>query len=134
MNFITIKTFDNPIEANIMKSKLLNEGIQCFLFDEHIVEMNPLYNITVGGIKLKIAPSDKEKATEIIQAYHQAEITNEEGEVVECPSCQSKEFHKGFKSFKSLRGILSAIFSLAFMVYPIFYKTVNKCKQCGTEF
>jgi hypothetical protein len=29
----------------------------CHLFDENMVTLNPLYNITVGGIKLKVEES-----------------------------------------------------------------------------
>lgn len=54
MALITFKTFDNPIDAHILRCKLENEGILCYLFDEHIVSINPLFNLTVGGIKLKI--------------------------------------------------------------------------------
>lgn len=54
MELITLKTFDNSIEAHLMKSKLKSENIVCFLFDENIVGLNPVYNIAVGGIKLKV--------------------------------------------------------------------------------
>ena len=49
-----------------MKSKLESEGISCFLFDENIVNLNPLYNMAVGGIKLKINRNDITAATEIL--------------------------------------------------------------------
>ena len=63
---ITIKTFDNPVEAHILKSRLESEGIHCYLFDENIVTLNPLYNQMTGGIKLNIMESDISKANEIL--------------------------------------------------------------------
>jgi len=134
MELVTIKTFDNSIEAHIMKSKLESENIMCFLLDENIVGLNPLYDVAVGGIKLKIKNSDVGQATEIIEESVKSSITNDQGEVVQCPNCKSEDIYSGFKSMKGTKGILSAIVSFLFMVYPIYYKTVYKCKKCRTEF
>ena len=127
-------TFDNSIEAHIMKSKLESENIMCFLFDENIVGLNPLYNVTVGGIKLKINKSDIEKATQIIEETTKSTLKNDQGQVINCPNCKSEDIYSGFKSMKGTKGILSAIVSFIFMVFPIYYKTVYKCKACGNEF
>ena len=132
MELITLKTFDNSIEAHILKTKLESEDIACFLFDENIVGLNPLFNVTVGGIKLKINQSDLDKAAEIIKASDA--LIDDDGEVMECPNCQSTDIYSGFKSMKGAKGILSAIISFIFMVFPIYYKTVYKCKSCGNEF
>ena len=134
MELVTIKTLDNSIEAHIMKSKLESEKIMCFLFDEHIVGLNPLYDVAVGGIKLKINKSDLDKATEIVEETLNSSLTNDKGEVVKCPNCESEDIYSGFKSMKGTKGILSAIVSFLFMVFPIYYKTVYKCKICGNEF
>ena len=48
MGFITIKTFENAIEAEMLKTKLASEGIRAYLFDENITTLNPLLNIAVG--------------------------------------------------------------------------------------
>ena len=61
-----------------MKSKLEIENILCFLFDEYIVGLNPLYNVTVGSIKLKISKSDIAKVTEIIEATEKSVLTNDQ--------------------------------------------------------
>ncbi|MHB1279582.1 MAG: putative signal transducing protein [Bacteroidia bacterium] len=66
MNLITLKTFDNPIEAHLFRTVLENEGIPCKIFDELMVGLNPLYTITVGGVKLKIRETDLEAALEIL--------------------------------------------------------------------
>ena len=47
----TLKIFENPIDAHLLKTKLESEGIDCYLIDENTVSVMPLYNITVGGIK-----------------------------------------------------------------------------------
>jgi DNA-directed RNA polymerase subunit RPC12/RpoP len=134
IELITIKTFDNFINAHILKTRLESEGIECYLFDENITTLNPLYNVTVGGIKLKIKNIDQEKVEKIIKEIDSAEIYDEENKVIKCPRCNSKELYTGFKSMKELKGIIAAIISFALMVFPIYYKTVYKCKECGLEF
>ena len=134
MELITIKRFDNLIEAQMMKSKLESENITCFLFDQNMVGLNPLFNVTLGGIKLKVKKSDTEKATEIIEEILQASHVDDKGETVKCPHCGYEEVYSDFKSMKGVKGILSAIVSFLFLVFPIYYKNVYKCKSCGKEF
>jgi DNA-directed RNA polymerase subunit RPC12/RpoP len=134
MKLITLRTFDNSPEAHIAQSKLESEGIYCFLFDENMVTLNPLYNITVGGIKLKINEDDLTKAQEILNSVENTPLTNEAGEVIKCPKCGSTNLFIGFKSMKGLKGITSFLISILFMIFPLFYKSVYSCKNCGTEF
>lgn len=117
-----------------MKSKLESQNIMCFLFDENIVGLNPLYNIAVGGIKLKIKESDLDKAIAIIEEIEKCPLTNDQGELLKCPNCHSEDMYIGFKSMKGTKGILSAITAFLLMVFPIYYRTVYKCKHCGNEF
>jgi hypothetical protein len=134
LELVTVRTFDNSIQAHLLKSKLESEGITCYLFDENIVGLNPLYNITIGGIKLKINKFDMDKASLIIQEVDQSKLTNDQGESLKCPNCHSEEIYSGFKSMKGIKGILSVIISFLLIVFPIYFKTVKKCKECGYEF
>ena len=99
-----------------------------------MVGLNPLYNITLGGIKLKIDKSDADKATLILKEIEKSALKNDQGEILKCPNCQSEEIYSGYKSMKGAKGIISAIVSFLFIVFPIYYKTVYKCKKCGNEF
>lgn len=134
INLVTFRTFDNPINAHITKTKLESQGIECFLFDEYINTLNPLFNVTVGGIKLKIRSEDTEDAENIIREVEVEKSLDENDRIIECPKCNSQELYSGFKSMKGLKGVLSAIVSFALMVYPVYYKTVYRCKNCGFEF
>ena len=134
MSFITIKTFDNPIDAHLLRSKLESEGVRCFLFDENIVGLNPLYNVTVGGIKLKINEDDSDKVKAILAEIENSPFTDEYDEVISCPKCQSKDIIAGFKSMKGIRGIISAIVSFVLMVLPVYHDSVYRCRNCETEF
>ncbi|ADY50878.1 hypothetical protein Pedsa_0293 [Pseudopedobacter saltans DSM 12145] len=134
MELITVKVFDNSIEAHILKSRLESEGIDCFIFDDHMVSLNPLYNVTLGGIKLKVGGSDVERANTIIEQVDNVKSLDDNGKIIKCPNCDSTDLYTGYKSMRGTKGVLSAIVSFLFMVFPIYYKTVYKCKTCGEEF
>jgi len=134
MDFVTLKVFDNPMEAHLLKSKLESEGIPCFLQDENIVTLNPLYNYAVGGIKLNIPASEITHAQQVLQEIEEHPNLNEVDEVVHCPQCGSTQLYTNFKSMKGTKGFISAIVSFLAGVFPIYYKNVYKCKDCGHEF
>ena len=134
IELITFRTFDNPINAHIVKTRLESDEIECYLFDENISTLNPLYNVTIGGIKLKIKNTDLERAEDIVKESELPEFLDENNKKIKCPKCKSTEFYSGFKSMKGIKGILSAIISLTLTVFPLYYKTVYKCKKCGYEF
>jgi DNA-directed RNA polymerase subunit RPC12/RpoP len=130
----TLKIFDSAVDAHILKSRLNNEGIVSFIFDEHIMTLNPLYNIMVGGIKLKVPETDLERARAILTEIEQTPFSDEDGTAVMCPSCGSLELYHDFKSMKGVPGFLSTFLSLFLGVFPLYFSTVYKCKVCGTEF
>lgn len=134
MKLVTIKTYDDGISAHIAKSTLESEGIMCYIYDENIVTLNPLYNFAVGGIKLKVNEEDIAKAQQFLNSIEHKPYTDNKDEVISCPNCESTDLYSDFKSMKGAKGILSAISSFFFAVFPIYYKSVYKCKQCNTEF
>ena len=134
MGLITLKVFDNSIEAHILRGRLESENINCFLIDENIISLNPLYNITVGGIKLKIDDSKLSQAKLILDEIDNSKLTDEHNEIIKCPKCDSDNLIYGLKSMRNVKGIFAVIFSFIFFIFPIYYKTVNLCKSCGTEF
>lgn len=66
MGFVTIRTFDHAIDAHLLKSKLESEEIECFLFDENTVSINPLYGIATGGIKLRVMEENVQRAMVVL--------------------------------------------------------------------
>ena len=63
---ITVATFDTLPDAHIAMGRLQSEGIPCRLADEHLVQMDWLYSIAVGGIKLQVQPHNAERAARIL--------------------------------------------------------------------
>lgn len=134
MGLITFKTFDNSVDAHILKIKLESEGISCFLFDEHIVSVNPLYSNLVGGIKLKINEEDLPHANNVLYELEQTPYTTDDEQVISCPNCQSTHLESGYKSMRSVGAVISAIASFLLFIFPVYRKNVFKCLNCGHEF
>jgi len=63
---IILKSYDNPALANLEKEILNQEGISCFLSDENVVQLYPMFSSPFGGIKLHIFEEDEEKAERIL--------------------------------------------------------------------
>jgi hypothetical protein len=66
-SWITIKTFTYPTEVAVLRSRLESEGIECFVQDELITQINPFYSNAVGGVKLQVRKEDVERAMEILK-------------------------------------------------------------------
>ncbi len=64
---ITIANFAYPIEANLAKTRLESEGIDCVLTNEHFAGLNWVWPLAVGGVGLQVRESDAERAAEILE-------------------------------------------------------------------
>ncbi len=65
---ITVAAFNKGIKAHLSKSKLESEGIECFIADENVVNLNWFLSNAVGCIKLQVKESDAERAVKILKA------------------------------------------------------------------
>ncbi|MGB1109438.1 MAG: hypothetical protein ACPG4N_03735 [Gammaproteobacteria bacterium] len=63
---VTIKTYDFITDAHIDMGRLDAEGITAALADQHMVQTDWLYSITVGGIKLQVDEQDAQRAVDIL--------------------------------------------------------------------
>ena len=70
----TIATFDFLPEAEIARGRLLAEGIDCQLVDQHLVQTNWLYSPAVGGIKLQVEAADVQRAQTILAHDYSADL------------------------------------------------------------
>ena len=65
-DYVTIATFDKITDAHIVLGRLAAEGIQATLFDDHMVQMDWLYAIALGGIKLRVLCADAAEARRVL--------------------------------------------------------------------
>ena len=68
MEYEILQTFNNYIDAHIVKGRLEAEGIHCWLKDEHLsaIIVDPILTNAIAGIKLMVKREDLKKAIEIL--------------------------------------------------------------------
>ncbi len=68
MEFVLLQTFDNYIDAHIVKGRLEAQDIICWLKDEHLSALivDPILTNAIAGIKLMVAEEHVERAMEIL--------------------------------------------------------------------
>jgi hypothetical protein len=134
---IVYRTFYNPIEANIVKAKLDDAEIPCFLTDENIATIQPLYNLAIGGVKLNVFEKDVEQINAILQDAPELEVPEIETEQTEnkvvCQNCGSTNVGFGIAT-KNKHSWWVALLSILMTVYPFKANRCYHCYKCGHEF
>lgn len=72
--YVTIATFDKSTDAHIALGRLAVEGVQALLFDDNMVQMDWLYAIALGGIKLRVQRVDAIRARRILATDYSGEL------------------------------------------------------------
>ena len=74
MDFVLLQSFDSYIDAYIVKGRLEDQGVHCWLKDENFSALivDPiLTNAVSGGIKLMVPKDELEKAIAILNQPQQ---------------------------------------------------------------
>jgi len=131
---IVYSTYYDPMEANIIRARLEDSGFACFLADENVATINPLYNQAIGGIKLIVFERDVEAINKLLLEDHQLEDLDNQvaekpmaEEPVICPKCGSKNLHRSEKRYNKFN--LFGIFN-----YRLPKIEVIRRLDCGHEF
>jgi len=70
MKTILFKTYQDLLTANAEHDILKENGIECFLSDENIVQMYPMFFSPFGGIRLHLLEKDKDLAEKVLKEYY----------------------------------------------------------------
>ena len=129
-------SYYNPIEANIIKARLDDGGFSCFLADENISTINPLYNQAVGGVRLIVFERDVEEIKAFLGednaiAAEEEEVVNEDNVV--CENCSSTNVGYGQATQKRFSWWVVVV-SFLFASYPFKVNKCYHCYNCGHEF
>jgi ABC-type nickel/cobalt efflux system permease component RcnA len=137
---IVYSTYYNPIEANIIKARLEDSGFSCFLADENVATINPLYNQAIGGIKLIVFERDVDQINQLLaednsglvdvdeQSAHQTE------EKILCEACGSDHVGYGMATKKKFSWWAILIPVLVGVFLPFKGNKCHHCYNCGHEF
>jgi DNA-directed RNA polymerase subunit RPC12/RpoP len=110
--FYTLGAFEYVADVQIIRAKLESEGIPVFLRDEYTLNTDPLISSAIGGVKLQVYMSDKDKALSIYNEVRSYAV-DKEGNAIVCPNCKArrsevyysrkKVLHKLFPFLESLK-------------------------------
>lgn len=92
----TAATFSYPIEAHLARTMLEWNGIECYIADEYVIQLNWLLSNAIGRVKLRVKSSDWELAREVLQQPPIDESWLEEQadpSDPRCPKCASRDVH-----------------------------------------
>ncbi len=65
-DIVTFETYYDLMLAEIVRAKLDANGIPCFITDESLGALFPVYNNGAGGVKIKVFARDLERCREIV--------------------------------------------------------------------
>lgn len=128
MEFVTVQSFNNYVDAHLLMTRLESEEIECWLKDENTVTIIPILTNMVGGIKLLVKKEDFARASEIFR-----ETENNRRQAIECPNCKSHNIEL-VSSPRKVTNWISAFATFFLGDYALGAGKVNHCFSCGHEF
>ena len=131
-DLVSIGNYPNSLVAETVRSCLEMDGIEAFVFDGEISNMNGLYTTAFGGVKVMVASSDRDKAEAILgegdlETPETAVAPQDEIEPdgIHCEMCHSKRVRSrtywGLPGNPLVRGLSRFCFRTR----------VLRCRDCG---
>ena len=71
---ITLKTYDTMIDAMVDIDVLRVNEIECFIGNEQLVELYPMFSDIDQGLKIVVFEKDIERALRILEQYHAEDV------------------------------------------------------------
>ena len=62
----TIRSYSTVIEAELARTKLESQDIECFVHDTYFLSMNSFLTNALGGVRLDVKPEDVERALAVL--------------------------------------------------------------------
>ena len=63
---IVYQTFENPIDAHFVLTRLKDAGFSCFLSGEHTASLRPLFDASISGIQLHVFENEVEAIEKLL--------------------------------------------------------------------
>lgn len=127
---VTFEAYYDTMEAEIVRGRLEANDIRCFIADDNVMNSNPVYNLMMGGVKIKVFERDLEACRTVLA---EEPILAEGDALISCPDCESTNVFYGPAPLK--KNWFYIILSLVVGgYYPPYIKRNWICKDCGTNF
>ena len=73
-DFVTVAQYLNPVNAEIVRSCLEASGVPAIVADANLVQMNSLWTVAVGGVRIRVPASRVIDAREVLAAYNRGDF------------------------------------------------------------
>jgi hypothetical protein len=73
-DFVTVARFLNPTDAHIICACLEAAGIPAFVADANLVQMNSLWAIALGGVRVLVPATRVAEAKHVIAAFNRGDF------------------------------------------------------------
>lgn len=124
METVTVRNYDNYFSANIVLARLQQEGIPCYLKDEHSATIYPIFSNAIGGVKLEVATENLAAALELLKQYDEEYLA-----AAICPECHQAAF---YTTEKKLPGnIITNLLAKLIPGYVQEKEIEFRCRNCG---
>ncbi len=133
-NFVTLTTFDNAIEAHIVKGLLESEQIAVFLVGAYFFGTQKLFNVALADIRMQVPADQLTQAKQLLADYRhgvleQPLIEKFYLEPITCKQCDSKEIAEVSARPSLIIDALFQMFFIGLVLPPTKYKTCKQCKS-----
>lgn len=116
--FYTLGAFEYVADVQVIRAKLESEGIPVFLRDENTLNTDPLISSAIGGVKIQVYTTDKEKAIAIYNKIRSYALDSS-GNPVVCPNCRAAKS----EVYYSRKGML-------YKLFPFLEPKKYRCLNC----
>ena len=138
---VFLESYYEPMAANLARTRLEAAGIPCFLSNENLVSMLPLYSPITGGVRLHVRQADAEAALAVLREVPVPLATGPDiasfaadapdPVAPRCPRCGSSDVAYG-PATRNTYGWVSGLLSVL-LRFPV-RGNRHHCFHCGNEF
>lgn len=122
---VVLTSYPDIWEAEIVLGRLLAEGIDAQLRDQHIVSTNWLYSNAVGGVKVIVPRDQLESARSLLEQPYEENGEDSSPGWGACANCSSTDL-------EPVTNKRSAWLSYLLLGFPLFAsKQQLRCRKCG---
>ena len=121
---VTIATYYDVMQARLARSLLEGTGILCYLSNENLRSIHPLYR-HAGGMELQVLEQDAQTALALLRGEGLPDSIRTADTAEQCPGCGSTDIRR--RSNAVFLNLLTILLGSAVSSAP----AGLRCKQCG---
>jgi hypothetical protein len=125
---VTVASYTDAVQAHLARGRLEAEGIPATLAHEHHVWADWMMSNALGGVKVQVPVTYRERAQEILGRHDRGEyeLPIPESDIQHCPKCGSTTIEEDKTTWKI------AFLGLFIFHVPLpFRRGWYKCKTCA---